>query len=289
MMTMQSHTTAMVRAEADPIDLYGEVLGERGNVPAGVRWDFPGLSEKERSLVYARNDKSATGGKTSYITMLTKEDIYGKDQRSGAKQRLEQELLLVAKQQVEDDRLTANNVQETDFVELRRSDLTTIKYSNFQLSDSFIGQQVNSVPVSGSIDYTVVVYDESALLELLREEARKRVSAEKSIVEASLSKENMEIFVIPPWDDDLRWVKITANLTYNQTYILNPLTPTGAKLAKSIRDSVAGKTVTEAHRIISNMPEVSTAEIRVWPPWTYILPAIGPSILITEVEGANRL
>lgn len=283
---LDPHSRKDALAVADPIDQYGEVLGDRGNVPAGIKWDFPGLSEHERSLVFGRNEKPARGGSTSYVNMLTKEDILGsKKHPGGAKLRLEQELLMVAKQQVEDQRMSDNDLNGTHLVQLRREDLTRVRYENFQLSDSFIGQNVRSIPISGSIEYTVVLYDENALLHLLKFEVLERVSSDKMVVLDSLSKENMNIYVIPPWDDDLMWLKITADLTFTQRYVLNPLTPAGAKFGKYIRDNVVGRTIPEANRIIKNLPEVSKVEISLWPPWTYQLPQIGSSIAIIEEGG----
>ena len=281
---LEPHSKQEVVAVADPLDQFGEVLGERGNVPAGIKWNFPGLSEREGSFVYARNEKPAKGGITSYINMLTKEDIVGSKKHPGAKQRLEQELLMVAKQQVEDDRMNDNNVHGTNFIQLRRDDLTKTVYGDFELSESFIGQNVSSIPIRGTVEYTVILYDENELLQLLQEEVLDRVPPDKVIVTSSLSKDNMDIYVIPPWDDDLGWVKITADLTYSQRYVLNPLTPVGAKFGKYIRDNVRGKTVSEANRIIKNLPEVSRVEISLWPPWTYELPGIGSSIAIVEEE-----
>jgi len=84
-----------VTAKADDTDLYGQIIGDRGNVPAGLRWDIPGLPEDERKLVYAENRKPATGGTTAYRTVLSKDDI------EIAKKRLEKELLADAKQQVQ--------------------------------------------------------------------------------------------------------------------------------------------------------------------------------------------
>lgn len=282
---LDPHSRKNMTAVADPIDQYGEVLGDRGNVPAGIKWDFPGLLENERAFVFARNEKPATGGSTSYINMLTKEDIEGsKDHPGGAKLRLEQELLMVARQQVDDQRMNDNHLNGTHLVQLRRDDLTKVRYGNFQLSASFIGQNVRSIPISGSIEYTVVLYDENELLHLLKSEVLERVPSDKVIIRDSVSKDNMNIYVIPPWDDDLTWLKITADLTFTQRYILNPLTPAGAKFGKYIRDNVLGKTIPEANRIIKNLPEVSRVEIRLWPPWAYQLPAIGSSIAITEED-----
>ncbi len=279
---LEPHSTIDTHVLADPIDQYGEVLGERGNVPANVKWDFPGLSETERKLVYARNERPATGGSTSYVNVLSKEDIEGSKQHPGARQRLEQELLMMAKQQIEEEITSANHLDGTHFIQLQRDALTKLTFQNFSLSEDFIGQNVATIPIQGSIEYTVVLYDENELRSMLAQEVMKRVPSEKSVQESSLVKENMNVHVIAPWADDLSWVKLTADLTYNQRFIINPITPSGAKFGKYIRDNVAGKSIPEAYRIIKNLPEVSKAKINVWPPWTLSLPEIGHSIVITE-------
>lgn len=281
---MEPRTKVQTLSIADPVDLYGEIVGDRGNVPAGVKWDFPGLAEAERKFVYARNDKPASGGSTSYVNMLTKEDVHGSTRHTGAKQRLEQELLTVAKQQVEEERIGFNELNGTNFVQLQREELTKLVYKDFDLSEQFIGQNVASIPISGSVDFTVILYDEDELLRLLTEEVLQRISADKTVVMSSLTKENVDLNVIAPWDDDFLWVKITSDLTYTQRYVISPITPNGAKFGKYIRDNVAGKTVAEANRIIKNLPEVDKVEISVWPPWAFQLPTIGNSIAIIEEE-----
>lgn len=285
---LPAHAKQDVSAEADPIDQYGEVLGARGNVPAGVKWDFPGLTEKERKLVYGRNAKPATGGVTSYVNKLTKEDIEGSANQPGARQRLEQELVTVAKQLIKEEIIERNNREGTQLVQLtvplRPQDLINVKFLDFVMPDSFIGANVSSVPVQGSVSYTVILYDENELLKPLKQGVLDRVPPGKTVVESSLTKENMDLNVIAPWDDDFKWVKITADLTYTERYVINPITPSGAKFGKYIRDNVAGKTVSEAYRIIKNLPEVDSVEIRTWPPWAFTLPTIGTSIAIVEKE-----
>lgn len=283
---MEAKAKQNVLAIADPIDQYGEVLGERGNVPANVKWDFPGLSEQERKVIYARNEKPATGGSTSYVSIIKKEDIFGDKQQAGAKQQLEQELLSAAKQEVDEEIVSRNVFSNAHYVQLTftYADLSKVVYKNFDLSEQFIGQSSTSIPIQGDIEYTVLLYNQDELLGLLKKEVKSRAPAEKMVVPASLMRENMDLQVIPPWDDDLRWMKITADLTYNQRYILSPITPTGAKFGKYIRDNVAGKTVTEAYRIIKNLPEVSRTEISVWPPWAFTLPTLGTNISIEEME-----
>jgi hypothetical protein len=167
-------------------------------------------------------------------------------------------------------------------VQLDYEELTKVLFRDFDLSTEFVGQQVSSVPVTGKIEYTIILYDEHELLHLLSAEAYERTPPSTVVAAESLSQENIDIHVIAPWDDDLRWVKITADLTYNQRYVFDPITPIGATLGKHIRDNVAGKTVEEAYRVLRNLPEVSAVDIDVWPPWAFTLPTIGTNIAVKE-------
>ncbi|MEQ1849380.1 MAG: hypothetical protein ABL890_02200 [Candidatus Peribacteraceae bacterium] len=271
-----------VTAVADPLDQYQQVVGERGNVPAGLKWDFVGLTPEERKLVFARNEQPATGGITSYETVLKREDIDGGPKLAGAKQRLEQELLSVAREQIEDERLSLNQMQGTHYVPLEYEELTKSVYRDFVFPYEFVGQSVASIPVTGTIDYTIILYDENELLDLLAAEARDRTPEHTILSEDSLSRENVDLSVIAPWDDDFYWVKITADLTYNLRYVFDPVTADGATFGKHIRESVAGKTVEDAYRVLRNLPEVSAVDISVWPPWAFTLPTIGSNIAIKE-------
>ncbi len=279
------HTSLRSLAVADALDQYGEVLGERGNVPAQVKWDFPGLSESSRQLVYARNEKPATGGKTSFITVLSADDIDGSSEKAGAKKILEQELLLAAKQQVQEEIVAKNDGGAQYYVELktqRGEELNRVTFSNFSLSRQFIGQQVTSIPIEGTITYSVVLYNQAALLAIMKQEILKRIPVGQVAILDSIVRDNMDVHIIPPWDDDLRWVKITADLTYNQKYILDPFTPSGATFGKLVRESVRGKSKEEAIRILKNIPEVSNVNIVLWPPWSASLPSLESAITITE-------
>ena len=270
-------TSIDVLAIADPLDQYGEVVGERGNVPKDIRWDIPGLSLPERRLVYARNSAPAQGGTTAYMNVLKAEDI------DLARKKLEQDLIVVARQLSDEERITRNALSGSFLVELQYDDLTKIQYHDIDLPTSFIGKNVNSIPVRGGIKYTVLLYDDQKLMDLMIEEIRHRIPQGKLIVDSSLNRNNLHLHVIPPWDDDFAWVKITADFNYQQRFVLSPITPEGALFAREIRESVIGKTVQDALRVVRNLPEVARAEIRLWPPWSNSVPALPESIIVTEV------
>ena len=82
------------------------------------------------------------------------------------------------------------------------------------------------------------------------------------------------------YSDDLSWIKLTVDLSGTEQFILDPLTPAGARFSKKIRELVTGLTTKEALRILRNLPEVDNADIRLWPPWNSSLPRIPAHITI---------
>ncbi len=267
-----SETT--VTAKADDADLYGQIIGDRGNVPAGLRWDIPGLPEDERKLVYAENRKPATGGTTAYRTVLSKEDI------EIAKKRLEKELLADAKQQVQQDveiRNARSSVQRLEL--LNNETLTKTWYTPVTVPPELIGKPVSTVTLSGSIHYIAYAYDVTHMLSMLSKELRSHVREGKRLIEGDIDRSRLVVHVIS-WDDAFAWIKLTVDLTGTEEYILDPLTPEGALFAKTVREKTAGMRSDEAVRIIKNMPEVENVRIASWPPWNRSLPGIPSHISI---------
>lgn len=267
--------STLVRAEAEPEDLYGEIVGERGNIPAGLKWDFPGLTREERILVYAENTEEGQGGESDYRTVLSDDDlVLGKAQ-------LEQELLSLAKRIAEEKRQIENVEHPTSVLEmLNYEELTHVEYLDFEMPEEFIGLPVKSIPIQGSIIYTTYAYDTQQVLEMLSKELRTHIGDGRRLLEDSLILERLIAHVID-YADDFSWIKLTVDLTGTQQYILDPLSPMGAAFAKKVRESVKGLHLSDAEGIVSNYPEVKKATISIWPPWSRYLPNI-PSHIIVE-------
>jgi len=266
-----------VQAEADPLDLYGQIVGQRGNVPAGRKWEFVGLPPDEKAKVYAENLTTASGGVTSARPVLIREDL------KLAQKQLENELLLTAKQTVDEEKMLWN-AQHPDeqFDLLYYDELTQTKYENFVLPTEFVGQTVTSVPIEGTIIYTAYGYDNKAVLDLLVAELTAHVRAERRLLPESLTLSRLVAHVID-YADDLAWIKITVDLSGTEQFILDPLSPTGSQFAKSVREKVTGLPIEEALRIIKNLPEVDQVDISIWPPWSPKLPPIATHIYIEPV------
>lgn len=268
----------VVRAVAADTDLYGEIIGERGNLPEGLKWDFPGLAPSERILVYAENRVASRGGRTSYRTVLHEGDI------AVARKRLEQELLARARQLVAEEVALYNAGRPRGRLKLLEYDeLTTTEYTDFVLPTGFLGEAVTSIPVEGKVIHTAYAYDNMEVLDLLSTELRQHVGTGRRLLEGTLTMERLVSHVID-YTVDLSWIKLTVDLSGTEQYILDPLTPNGARFAKNVREMVTGSTVEDAIRILRNLPEVSNVNISVWPPWNRSLPHIPSHISIEPVD-----
>jgi hypothetical protein len=269
--------TVEVEAVADPEDLYGEIVGDRGNVPAGLKWELPGLPPEERGLLYARNPVAATGGTTAFTRVLKEEDLVLAEKILRRQLRDAAEVLLeerIAKLRQE----TGHDIVFLQFEELMEEELFDVR-----LPREFLSFEIQSVPVEGGYALTALAYDRTAFLGLLEGSVRKHVEEGKVLVEDSLSEDGLRVHVIS-YDDDLQWVKVTAELTARERYRLDPVTPEGIAFAEKIREAVKGISRTDALKIIRNFPEVGEVTLKLWPPWKRRMPELPGRIVIEEAQ-----
>lgn len=267
--------TFRVQAQAKAKDLYGQIIGERGNVPSGLKWEIPGLTLDERKLVYARNAEDASGGVTRYGRELHEDDL------ELAKRQLEQELISLAKEKTEERVKFLREEGGRGYVVLQYDVLTSITMSGFVMPVDLIGEEVESVPVIGALTYSVLAYDKDALLDLLLPGLGQHVEEGRFLISDSVVPEGISVHVIE-YDDDLSWVKITAELTGKQRSVLAPTTRSGRAFTERVREMVKGKSVNDAMRILQNFPEVERVDISVWPPWRKKLPSLMSNIVIVS-------
>lgn len=271
---VQPNSRLTVRAQAADEDLYGQIIGARGNVPVGLKWDIPGLSLEERAKIYAQNDKAATGGTTAYKTVLQKGDL------DVAQALFKKELLVKARQGIENEVERRNRESLDRYLKLMDSSkLTKVEYAHITLPVDQIGKSVTSITVTGDITYSAYAYDTVSILSLLKKELQSHTREGRTLLDEHLGLADLVVMPIE-WDDGFAWIKITVDLTGTQEYILDPLSPDGALFAKRLREIITGKTRADALRIIKNMPEVENASIKQWPFWKSTLPGIASHISI---------
>ena len=280
--TIPAGSKTAVPSKADHLDLYEKIIGGRGNVPAGLQWEFPGLPVPERKFVYAKNLVAAKGGTTSERTVLQQKDL------DAGKHRLKQELLVTAKQLIEEQRQLQSQDPHVRLELLAKDDIITTTYSGFVLPTQFLGQPIKSVPIDGELIYTIPAYNLQGIQDTYSKEIQAHASEGKHLIVDTVHIDPQKVIVIEYADDGSPkhlyagdWIKITTDVVGTEQFVLDPLTPMGAKFGKRVRDAIAGLPVKDAQRILRNFPELERVEIHLWPPWGDMLPAIPSNITIT--------
>jgi hypothetical protein len=272
--TVPANGKAVGRVRADHLDIYDKIIGDRGNVPAGLRWDLPALDKAQRQLIYGVNAVPGTGGRTAYRKVLQKKDL------DLAVKQLQQELHVAAEQLLDEER-ARRNLEEAgaDYEFLKKDALVRQTYTGFVVPTDRVGQALDAIPVQGTFVYTVPAYDSAAILRTYGGEVESHVGEGKRLVPGSISLDPQQVIVIE-WADNFTWIKVTADIVGMEEYVLEPLTPEGARFGKKVRDAVQGMAKKDALRIVRNFPEVEKAEISVWPPWGGRLPSIPANIAV---------
>jgi hypothetical protein len=272
--TVPSGGSVSVLARADHEDIYGKIMGDRGNVPAGLQWTFAGLEEDQKKLVFAQNKMAAKGGRTAYQTLVQQKDI------DAAQKRLENELLVEAKERIKKQQQMLNSLKKGVQIELlEKSDLIQKTYTGFIIPVDSLHKSVDSITLQGSLDYAVPAYDAAEILRSFGSEIESHTGEGKELMKESLQIDPDKAVVIE-YSDTFNWIKMTIDILATERSILDPLTPTGAEFGKKVRDDIAGLSVSDALRIVRNMPEVDKVEISMWPPWSRHIPDIPSHISI---------
>lgn len=279
---IEAKSEATALAVSDDTDVYGTVIGDRGNVPAGLKWEIPGLTPEERKIIYGENRQPGTGGASSHKYVLQKSDL------ELAKKILQQELLVQAKKFAEEKKysfLKENPNAVLEFLDRTtyENQLTQIDYFDFQLNDKFIKHEVSSIPVKGSIKYTVFGFDKNKILNTLKSELITHISDKKILLTDSLNIQNIH-YVVISYDDELNWIKLTVDLTATEQFDIDPFSAAGSSFTLKVRQSVTGLNKENAIRILKNFPEVDDVEIKLWPPWNNSLPTISSHIVIKQIK-----
>ena len=161
-------------------------------------------------------------------------------------------------------------------------------YTGVVLPTQFLGQAVTSVPITGNLIYTVPAYDLQAIQDSYSQELQAHTSEGMRLMAHSMNIDPLKVIIFEYADDGSKqhlftgeWIKITADLVGTEQFVLDPLTPMGAKFGKKVREAIAGLSVRNAVRILRNFPEVERVDIRLWPPWSGLLPTIPSNITLT--------
>jgi hypothetical protein len=255
---------------ADPVDAYGVIVGESGNIGPS-NFFLPGLKESSRSQLYAESYEDMTGGVTDYVSYISVEDI------EAAKSRLNDELMKNAVEELRDAVAEKSQLVAGSSVYTLLEGEGAIQVGEVKLDSTagLEGQEITEFTLSGEVYVEGVYYDHDAMLEILKSELLLKKSPQKELLQINEQSTSYRIF---EWDDVGGKIKLTANIKGIEQFSIDPEKENGERLLNKIKEHVAGKDIEEAKQYIQNLPEINKVEIESWPMWSPTIPSLSENI-----------
>lgn len=260
-----------MEVEADPLDAFGQPVGERGNIQGEVKFYLPALSPENQKKLYATSTTPFTGGVTNIIKYISKEDV------EAAQLKMESDLKSSADAELQGVITKRNENQNTRLALLTGKDLIEYGTPKIVIPTNIEGQKLDSFDVKGTMVVSGVAYDKDELLNILKKEIRLKKNPEKAL--ASVDEDSLTIKIVE-YDQNAQKVTITATIQGIEEFEISPKKENGDRLIKKITESIVGKDVKEARDFIQNLPEIERVEIKTWPAWAPTLPSVPDNIKV---------
>ncbi len=260
--------------KADPVDAFGQPIGERGNIEGEVKFFLPALSAENQRRLFATSTTPFTGGVTNIVKFISEEDT------EAAKTKMENELRSAAEAELMAVISKRNGNQDTSLSLLTGKNLIEYGTPKIIIPNNIQGQQLDSFDVKGTMVVSGVGYDQTELLNILRRELRMKKNPVKTL--ASIDEDSLTIKLVDT-DEAAQKVTVTSTIQGIEEFEVSPKKENGERLIKQIKESIVGKDIREARDFIQNLPEIERVEINTWPAWAPTLPSV-PDNITVEVK-----
>ncbi|MBU0578024.1 hypothetical protein KJ742_04540 [Patescibacteria group bacterium] len=265
-----------VSVEADSFDIYDDPVGDRGNIDPSIFY-LPGLSDYNQKLIWGESYSPMTGGVTAFQKVVLEEDI------EAATKQIEDNLILMAKEDLRNYIEEMNNLNHTNFVLLDDRRYLKTELLDLRISDDLEGSYKDKFEVFAKIQAEGVAYDFDQLFALLKKELKTRTHPDMRIRDESINPDTISYEVIDE-DEDLGQIKITATIQGIEEYVIEESLEAGLRFSTKVKEKVAGLSLEEAENYINNLTEVDAVQIKTWPVWLSTMPKIPDNIEIELME-----
>ena len=266
----------LVAVEADPMDLYDNPAGDRGNIGPS-KFIIPALSSYNQKLIWGESSEPMAGGVTSFQKIVQKEDI------EAAKKQIEDNLILMAKDDLHSYIEEMNKLNHTNLVLLDDRRYLKTELQDLRISEDLEGSYKDQFEVFAKIKAEGVAYDFDQLFALLKKELKTRTHPDMRIRDESINPDTMSYEVVNE-DTDLGQIKITATIKGIEEYVIDPGMEAGFRFSEKLKEKVLGLSAEEAEDYINNMSEVDAVKIKLWPIWLSSMPRIPENIDIELMQ-----
>ena len=252
---------------ADEYDEKNRPIGERGNIDAGTELFFPALRTESRELWYARaNLGPLTGGSTLTKYFLAETD------GDAARERLKDMLIVRGKSKLREEVENKSNRDNKKFVLLDDPRVFYSELFDFKYDTSMINTETQTFEVSAKLKLRSVIFDQNSVVDLMASKMRERQDRRKKLMQIDASSMQYELMEFDKMDSE-KWIKLSVELFGVESLDFSGNTEEAVEFREELKREIAGKTISEARGILTNLREIdSVNEIKISPFWAKSIP-----------------
>ena len=264
----------VVRVIADEKNIFGEIIGEQGNLPAGEKLKIPGLPPESQKFLWGEVRQDLSGGESRWQPRVTQKDFVM------AQKVLEEKLI----EEVQSD--LENFLKEKNSFEF--SNLTLVPDSNFLkkeifdvvLPEDILGQNVESFEISGKIHVRSWAFDRDELVDALEKVLKKSIDPQMQL--EKITPSSIAVEVLEKENQDGLKINVRANGV--QKFLIVPETAESMKFEEKVKSAILEKDPETAEKVLVNFKEISDVQITLWPFFARKVPALRENIAIKVWE-----
>ncbi len=260
----------LVDVIADPFDINGQRVGERGNIEPQV-FQIRLFDQHTQKLIWGESINIMEGGTSVYKKILTQNEL------DKAKNDIKKILIDQGKKKLYDLLKEKNLFSNSNLRMLDDSDYTSIDIIELNVNEDLIDKEIDEFSIYCKLRIKTLAFDINELKKILIKELKFKTNTDMRLRE-DLFDENYITYKVVDTTKD--YVKMSITVKGIQEYIIEPDLPSGKRLSQNIKNKIAGKSLLEADNIVSNLPQVAEVEISVWPFWTSAIPQVHDNITI---------
>lgn len=264
--------TATVAVVADPFDAFTKPIGERGNIGPS-KFTIPGLSAFNQKVIWGESIEPMKGGVTRFQQVVQKEDI------DAAKTQIEENLIQMAKEDLNAHLKEMNKINHTNLVLLDDEDYVQTKLRPMRIPEGLEGSSQEKFEIYAEIEAQGVAYDFDQLFATLKKNLKTRVHPDMQVRDDSIRPDSITFDPVDE-DDALGQIKITVSIKGIQEFVIDSSLEAGLRFSTKVKEKILGLPIEEAEAYVSNLPEVEDVQIKVWPFWVSRVPRIEDNIKV---------
>lgn len=260
-----------VQVVADELDVFGDIVGDRGNIIAPQKLIVPGLPPAGQKVLWAEVRQNLEGGITAWEPRVAEADF------AMAKKAIEEKIMQEAQSDLESYIAEQNKGDKPKLALVPENKYLKKKILELKVDESVLDTTAESFEVYGKISVSSWAFKEADLLAILQEKLEGTVDLDMFL--EKISPESLAINVFAE-EDNGNQLKLSVNVKGVETYLIEPETESGIRFVNRLKAEIRGKNEEEAENILVNFPEISDVKIALWPFFARRIPKLPENIAV---------